>query len=79
MVSINTFSMRINAGSSSQSKAWELDKTVNEYLRENNVSFSDIKRFDITTLEQHGTEINADKDVFLVYTLVVEKESSGNL
>ena len=79
MVSIHTFSMRINAGNSSQAKAEDLDQKVNEYLRKNKVSFSDIKRFDINTLEQHGSEINADKDVFLVYTLVVEKESSGNL
>jgi len=90
MLKILTFCQRMNTNSSSQAQADQLSERVNAYLRGEKISFSDVKRFDITTLEQNGNVSSGgenssfhsyDADVFLIYTLMIEKSESetGNL
>lgn len=83
---IKTFCIRINTTNNSQEQVEKLDTRVNEYLTKNNISFSDLKRFDISTINENGNVSSGGQtstyhtyvcDVFLVYTLVIDKGNNN--
>ena len=74
MVTIKTFCRRINTNNS-QKEVDTIDYNINKYIKENNISYSDIKQFEITKLETHP-DVNTGSlngSVYLVYTLIIEK------
>ena len=76
MLKIKTFSRMINTGNS-QGAVDEIDYNINEYIKQNNISYSDIKRFEITKLESRPSVDNGgvrDGGVYLIYTLIIENE-----
>ena len=75
MLKIKTFSERINTGNS-QEAVDVIDYNINEYIKQNNISYSDIKRFEITKLESRPSTDNGgvrDGELYLIYTLIIEK------
>lgn len=75
MLKIKTFSRMINTGNS-QGEVDVIDYNINEYIKQNNISYSDIKRFEITKLESRPSTDNGgvrDGELYLIYTLIIEK------
>ena len=75
MLKIKTFSRMINTGNS-QGEVDVIDYNLNEYIKQNNISYSDIKRFEITKLESRPATDNGgvrDGELYLIYTLIIEK------
>ena len=75
MLKIKTFSRMINSGNS-QGEVDVIDYNINEYIKQNNISYSDIKRFEITKLESRPSSDNGgvrNGELYLVYTLIIEK------
>lgn len=61
---------------SSQEAVDEIDYNINEFIKLNNITYSDIKRFEITKLESRPAIDNGgvrDGTLYLVYTLIVEQ------
>ena len=75
MLKIKTFSRMINTGNS-QGEVDVIDYNLNEYIKQNNISYSNIKRFEITKLESRPSTDNGtvrDGELYLIYTLIIEK------
>ena len=75
MLKIKTFSRMINTRNS-QGEVDVIDYNLNEYIKQNNISYSDIKRFEITKLESRPATDNGgvrDGELYLIYTLIIEK------
>ena len=75
MLKIKTFSRMINTGNS-QGEVDVIDYNLNEYIKQNNISYSDIKQFEITKLESRPATDNGgvrDGELYLIYTLIIEK------